>query len=364
MSTENKGINQQQYSISPQYGDTLPDSFFLPDLCRTQTVVHLILIGEGLVAAVLLFEQGYSNLTWQKFALSSLYIQWIILLSLFLLCRLRSALMHFTPVIAGLMANLIMLLITCCVTIMSQWLQPFIYPTLDYAELFAKGTASVILTTTYLRYCYIQSRWRNQVEMASKAELNALQAMIRPHFIFNSINAVAELIHSDPNKAEQVLLDLSKMFRAVLQQQHCPTVPLKKELELVQSYLDIEKIRFEQRLTILWQLPESIPNIQVPALLLQPLVENAIRHGICPALGQVEITIQLQYQTSYLIRNYWQLTIRNTCDPNTVSVPGNGLALRNIEQRLYLHFGSQAHFTVKSDSSYYTVIIEIPIDSG
>ena len=327
-------------------------------------MLSLILLGEGLVVALLLFDDGYPSLTWKNMGLSSLYIQCIILSALLLVYPLRNPLIRLSALMASIIVILITLTMTGLTTVASQWLQPLHYPMLDFVELLVSGSAAVIFTSIYLRYCYLHSGWRYQIEKTAQAEIKALHAMIRPHFFFNSLNAVAELLHRDATKAEQILLDLSKLFRAVLKQQDCPTLAIGEELELIQRYLDIEKIRFAERLSIVWQIPEPLPDIRIPTLLLQPLIENAIRHGIGPSPDIGELTIQLQHQETCRGRHCWQFKIGNTYHPDLGHTPGNGLALANVQQRLQVHYGNRAYFTAYASSTYYTVVIELPIDSG
>ncbi|WP_343064152.1 sensor histidine kinase [Marilutibacter penaei] len=151
----------------------------------------------------------------------------------------------------------------------------------------------VSLTVGLLGLAAFQNHWRaRQLAIRAKqAELEALQARIRPHFLFNTLNTGAALVHQRPEAVEQLLLDLSDLFRAALAGPQ--QIPLEDELALARRYLEIEGLRFRDRLRVEWSLPRTIPDVTVPALTIQPLVENAIRHGVerLPRGGEVEITV-------------------------------------------------------------------------
>jgi two-component system sensor histidine kinase AlgZ len=164
---------------------------------------------------------------------------------------------------------------------------------IDWLWIVRNMIISAIFGGMGLRYFYVQSQWRLKSQAELSSRLQALQARIRPHFFFNSLNTVASLIAIDADKAENMLVDLSSLFRVVLKDQDAQ-VDLAAEIELGRRYLNIEQERLGDRLKLEWQLPEVIPNIQVPQLLLQPLLENAIYHGIQPLLDGGKIVIALQ----------------------------------------------------------------------
>src|SRR5690606_34838511 len=142
---------------------------------------------------------------------------------------------------------------------------------------------SLIMSGLLLRYFYLQSQWRRQEQAELKARIESLQARIRPHFLFNSLNSIASLVVTDPAKAEQAVLDLSDLFRASLARPGT-LVPWREELELAKRYLSIEHYRLGERLQLQWEVdgvPEDLP---IPQLTLQPLLENALIYGIQPRI--------------------------------------------------------------------------------
>ena len=177
---------------------------------------------------------------------------------------------------------------------------------------------------------------------------------------FNSLNTVASLIAIDPDKAENMLVDLSSLFRVVLKDQDAQ-VDLVAEIELGRRYLNIEQERLGDRLKLQWQLPEVIPTIQVPQLLLQPLLENAIYHGIQPLIdgGSIVISLSLQEQKeAKQVR--WLFTIENDKPELAVESHGHQISLPNIAMRLEAIFNDKAGLSIEQTANQYRVIIELP----
>ncbi len=167
---------------------------------------------------------------------------------------------------------------------------------------------SAILSGIALRYLYLQQQLRNQQQAELQARIQALQSRIRPHFLFNSMNSIASLIGSDPDLAERVIEDLAELFRASLAE---PTlIPIDREITLCRRYLEIEQLRMGKRLSVEWQVGELSDAIKIPSLMLQPLVENAIFHGVepMPHGGTVSIKIsQAKNQLMIVITNPYPL---------------------------------------------------------
>jgi two-component system sensor histidine kinase AlgZ len=162
----------------------------------------------------------------------------------------------------------------------------------DWTSL-ALRVSGITIAVGLLGLAAFHNFWKGRLAAvrAKQAELEALQARIRPHFLFNTLNTGAALVHARPGEAEQLLLDLADLFRAALSGPS--ELPLQGELELARRYLEIERLRFGDRLQVNWTLPETLPDVVVPALSIQPLVENAIRHGIEPSPrgGRLDVTV-------------------------------------------------------------------------
>ncbi|WP_310388637.1 sensor histidine kinase [Roseateles sp.] len=201
---------------------------------------------------------------------------------------------------------------------------------------------------------WLKQRERAQRPADAMAKLVELQARIRPHFLFNTLNSAIALVRLDPQKAEGLLEDLSELFRVALADASA-VVSLDAEIELARRYLDIEQIRFGERLRIQWRLDPAAGGAKVPPLLLQPLVENAVRHGVEPNEGGGEVEISTKRLGSEV----------EICVLNTVGLPantsGHGLALRNVRQRLRLMHDVAARFELKREPTSFSVRIVLPL---
>ena len=209
-----------------------------------------------------------------------------------------------------------------------------------------------IVTGIVLYYFYLQERAYSPA--IAEARLQALQARIRPHFLFNSINAVLSLINSQPKRAETALEDMSDLFR-VLMSENRDLVPIAQEIALCQQYLDLEKLRLEDRLKITWQINDMPSEAMIPPLILQPLLENAVYHGIEPMPEGGEIIVKIYAKVKEL-----HVSISNPYAPQNDHHSGNKMALKNIKERLKLHFDLESSLKAEAKNSRYEVHIRIP----
>ncbi|MDP3088474.1 MAG: histidine kinase [Methylotenera sp.] len=186
------------------------------------------------------------------------------------------------------------------------------------------------------------------------ARLQALQARIRPHFLFNCINAVLSLIRSQPKQAETALEDMADLFR-VLMADNRDLVPLAQEIALCRKYLALEKLRLDERLIVQWQIDDMPPDALIPPLILQPLIENAVYHGIEPLVMGGKITIQI-----YTKRSEVHLVLTNPYNASNKRHIGNKMALKNIKERLNLHFDLESSLRSSQSNDEYQVHIILP----
>jgi len=186
------------------------------------------------------------------------------------------------------------------------------------------------------------------------ARLAELQSRIRPHFLFNTLNTALSLVRLDPARAEVVLEDLAELFRVALTDND-ESVSLNDEVELAQRYLAIEQIRFGERLQVSWELDADAGAARVPPLLLQPLVENAVRHGVEPAPDGGIIRVRTRVKMGRAV-----VSIANTVSGGP-SRPGNGIALRNVRERLRLMHDVAAQFDTRLDRDVFRVQIVVPL---
>ncbi len=178
------------------------------------------------------------------------------------------------------------------------------------------------------------------VAEANIARTRLLQSQLHPHVLFNALNGLAELIHKDPPTAEQSVKHLADLLRRILRASEAPTFSLGEERALVEDYLFIEGLRLGVRLRLQWDWDASLDAHQVPPLLIQPLVENAIKHGISPNRGGGDLVVRVGREGRDLKLEVW-----NTGAPY-LDKPGGGVGLRNLEARLALHFGGDTTFTI------------------
>lgn len=222
---------------------------------------------------------------------------------------------------------------------------------------------AAIIGGVALRYLYLQQQLINQREAELQARIQALQSRIRPHFLFNSMNSIASLISIDPNTAERLVEDLSELFRASLAE---PSLtPLARELDLCRHYLAIEQLRLGERLKVDWQLGEFDPQLKIPSLILQPLLENAIVHGVEPLPKGGTITIKLQqtkHQLRLQITNPYPLEkLAHSTGNSKMANRHNHMALGNIRHRLVAHYGSSARLSSSAEQGVYSTYIFCPL---
>ncbi len=330
---------------------------FLPNFCGIRLVLAVVFGAELLAIVLTLFSVRELDQVAGDLSMRSLFIQWIALAGAGALCAAGRWLNRLSPGVAGLTAWTLLQGVIFAVAWVAVAVMEGVWP--DYAEpgliLRTQGIGA-IASALMLRYLFVQHRWRQQVEAESRARLQALQARIRPHFLFNSMNTIANLTRSDPALAERVVEDLSDLFRASLSDSRRP-MTLGDELELVRGYLRIEAQRLGDRLRVEWDL-EALPlEAVLPGLTLQPLVENAVYHGIERSTAPGTVRVSGRYR-----RRRVNIGIRNTYaagDPPGHR-EGNRMALENIRLRLQGHFGGQASLTVGEVDGEYQVRLVFP----
>ncbi len=203
-------------------------------------------------------------------------------------------------------------------------------------------------------FYWLRLRATAQGPADSRARLAELQSRIRPHFLFNTLNTAIALARVDPARTEGLLEDLAELFRVALAEPGA-AVSLGAEVELAQRYLAIEQTRFGDRLRVSWELDPAAAQARVPPLLLQPLVENAVRHGVEPAADGGTIRVRTRLRRGHAV-----ITIDNSLPPHA-SRPGAGMALRNVRERLHLMHDVAASFDAQPDGTLYRVRIVVPV---
>ncbi len=202
---------------------------------------------------------------------------------------------------------------------------------------------------------YLDWRHHRLSPALTEARLLALQSRMRPHFLFNSLNSVLALIRRDPARAEAMLEDLAELYRALLAEPRA-AVPLAEELALARAYLAVERVRLGERLQVAWQVDTAPQDALLPPLTLQPLVENAVRHGIEPRSQGGCITVEAFRDDEHLV-----LFVRNPLPPPNARTSGHGLALANLRERLALLYDTQARLRTYESEGEFVAQVRLPL---
>ncbi|QFT53127.1 sensor histidine kinase [Microbulbifer sp. THAF38] len=330
---------------------------FLPDLCSVTALAVLVLMGELLALVLVLALDGLRDFSWQRLGLVSLVIQWVILPCAAVLCRLRPYLAKLPHKHAGAISFIAVLGVLGLVMGGQRYVRAqLLQADFDWWGLASDCLLGAICAGVVLRYAYLQQQLYNQQQAELGARIEALQSRIRPHFLFNSMNSLASLIAVDPDRAERLVEDLCVLFRASLADPKL--VPLSQEIQLSQRYLEIEALRLGERLQQQWQQQGALEDIQVPSMLLQPLLENAVLHGVAQLREGGTIKVAAKTEDGAL-----RIDIENPLPAETVrsTRESNGMAVENIRQRLAAYYGDRFRFTAGRVNGHYRVNLQLPL---
>jgi two-component system sensor histidine kinase AlgZ len=332
---------------------------YLPDFCDGDVFLRLLLVVELIAIVFALVSFGGGNL-WVHIGLISVIMLWVGLSTAILLCLIQRRGWlgnHLRATVITISITLLMTLLASFMSLSFGSALRFGPTALDVAYTLTRNlSVAAILVGLALRYFYLHYESDQRLQIQARARLQALQARIRPHFLFNSMNTIASLTHDQPDIAEQAIENLADLFRASLAAE--ASIALRQELELTRSYIDLEALRLGDRLEVNWRMPEGEPTLDLPALTLQPLVENAIYHGIEPLSGGGTIDILIEP-----VANHIEISISNPLAPahQKRQREGNRMALENIRERLDLAFGGAASMELKESETSYTVKLLIPM---
>jgi two-component system sensor histidine kinase AlgZ len=326
------------------------DSFALPDLCNGQSILVLVLTAELLVLVQTLTISSADYFRWVHFAKLGFYVLWNVLLCAAVLCALRQRIENLPRNVGATVAYLAIILVSLFVAIAAQigmfYLKMGVLALqIDSGLLLIQMGIAAIMGGIALRYLYLQQQLQVQQQASLQSRIQALQSRIRPHFLFNSMNIVASLIAIDPDKAEQVVEDISELFRASLRAED-QLVGLDEELALCRQYIGIEQLRLGDRLTVEWDLQTGIEEVPIPSLALQPLIENAVYHGIQPLAAGGTVAIRAWREGRIV-----HILVSNPRPDETQAEPGsstqgNQVALANTKARLRAYFDENS--TIKT----------------
>ncbi|MDH5436004.1 MAG: histidine kinase [Gammaproteobacteria bacterium] len=340
---------------------------FLPDFCAIPVVFVIVLVAELLAFVLAIAPISGQQFQWEDLGLISLFIQWIALTGTAVLCIMRKWLCRFSDKMAGLLSYALLILVTLILSEAAFWLARYtgVFAVLSdnwHLDFLIRNMAiSMIVSAIALRYLYIQHQWKLKIQSESRARLDALQARIRPHFLFNSMNVIASLTRDKPALAEEAIEDLSDLFRVTLKEDSGQTT-LQEEFDLGKRYLRLEKLRLGDRLNIEWNTANVPVDIKIPSLTIQPLLENAIYHGIetLPEGGTIRVNASTRDDTLMLeISNPL-----NTSQSNKINNKGNEIAVANVRERLQVFYKGRADLDVEDKGQTYVVILHIPTTSS
>ena len=327
-----------------------PGPVVLPDYCNMGVVLRALLFVNAAVLVASIAGTADLRVALQAFADSAVIVELSTMLSLLVLCALRS-MFGAAP---AWMQRLVSAALPAAVTATVTWLMARIFGT-TASGLWSGALVAAVLGASLQHYFTL--RLRAYSPALAEARLQALQARIRPHFLFNSLNAVLSLIRTEPRVAETALEDLSELLRVLIRDTGEMST-LEEEIDLCRQYLAIESLRLGERLALDWNLQqvdeETRRSARVPALLLQPLLENAVHHGVEPSSTPVLIRIAMRRLLDRI-----EITIANPLHA-AVQVSGNHMALSNIRERLALLYDVEGELSTDVIDGQFVVCLRFP----
>lgn len=354
----------ETYRNTPDVRQThAQSSYFFTKTSRWQHLFELFIAGNILALVLALAEaQSWQHLSGIRLFQYMAYISWV-LLSFAAITDAFSGVFRRWTYSAVLVAGFTILQVVVVLTTMSlngllAFGRSFSWTSLSAAD----WLDGVVLHLSYglllgafcLRYLYMQEQWLRQQQSELQARIQAMQARIHPHFLFNSLNSVVSLIAINPDKAEAMLINLSRLFRASFQE--LKLVSLAEEIRLCQHYLEIEQIRLGDRLSVNWKIPEpqDLQRIQIPLLTLQPLLENSILHGVEKTINSSNISVLIE-----IVENKVNIVVTNPYSTEkTKRHQGHGIALDNIRQRLKAYYGDSVQFQTYAGQALFTTVLQ------
>jgi len=331
-------------------------SSVIPDCCNIGVIYRVLLATNSAVFCGIWMQSDSTVAAALTFFSSVMVLETICILSLIMLCGLRKVALvqqfpnWFQRLLCGIMPALV-------ATALSEFIsgQPWLFGDLMHATTLQLSVLSAFFGLLFQQHFELRARAFSPA--LGEAKLKALQARIRPHFLFNSINAVLSLIRTEPHRAETALEDLADLFR-VLMRDTRDLSTLQDELQLCNQYLSIEKIRLGERLKVHWEIAnlseQDITQGQIATLLLQPLIENAVHHGVEPSEVPSTINIRLNRSAERIV-----IVIENSFFPEHAS-KGNQMALNNIQERLKLLYDVESDFSAGVVDEQFQVKLSFP----
>ena len=323
------------------------------DACQVGVVLRTVLFVQAVLGVAVMFSETNFYAWMARLALITGGALPGTLVWLILACSLKYRLQllpRLSQYVAGTAMGVLAGMYACSMLLLASAIDaaPWL------ASAFAGGLFAVALVAA------LEWRAKGRTPAATAARLAELQSRIRPHFLFNTLNSAIALVRQEPARAEGLLEDLSDLFRHALAE-HGESVTLAQEIDLAKHYLSIEQVRFGERLQVHWTLDPAASQAMLPPLLLQPLVENAVRHGVEPSAAGARIHISTQHQAGKVVIQIVNTvpTSASTPGPQT-SMQGHGMALNNVRDRLRLLHDLESQFHAGIKHGQYVVRMELP----
>lgn len=320
----------------------------LPNFCNLGVMLRCLLLVNALLAVAAVIRAPSANTIWLEFLVIAAFGEPVLIASLLALCAAR----RFLNAIGYVGAIALLAIFELGIT----WL--LFEGSTNFMPIPGNMTFGQVVFVTFfvtaVTLGYFDLRARALSPAVAEARIQALQARIRPHFLYNSINAVLSLIRTEPRRAERALEDLADLFR-VLMAENRTLAPIAGEVELARQYLALESLRLGERLRVTWHTETMPGDAMVPPLILQPLVENAVYHGIEPSEAGGEIVIVVAREAERV-----RMELTNPLPGATKRTAGNRMAINNIRERLQLHYDAEASMSSEVRDGRYHVTIRVP----
>ncbi len=339
---------------------------FLPDF-GSGTIAWRLLVLAQVVAMVLTVSRNnqLNQEAWNDFLLMTALAQLIAVGGIVTLKIISASITRMRLGLGTVLIFTILMVVTVIAVEVAVWGMHHLqitterWPQWHWSLLVRTSIISAVISVLVLRYFTVAHRAQMESEAQQRSRLEALQSRIRPHFMFNSLNSVASLIPSDPELAEKALQDLADLFRVLLADPR-KMVPITAESELARQYLDIEKLRLGDRLQVKWTASNIPRSAQIPSLTLQPLIENAVYHGIEPSFAGGTIDIQMWSENNDTLNVMISNPLAEVTNQRQHR-QGNQIAMNNVQERLVRHFGGKASLQYFEQLGNYHVKIQMPI---
>lgn len=345
-------------------------TFFLPRFSEAGALLRLLVMTNLLALFSALVPMTAAQIfSWEQYFVYLFFMNWVALSFAIIADKLRSRLIRMPRIQAAAVCTVIVSVIVVLYTFIVNQLLVYLHLIEPNPALMLRSIGHNLLLTmiaggVLLHYLYMRERLVVRERAELSARLDTLQARIRPHFLFNSMNTVLSLIDIDSHRAGIVVEDLSALFRASLQS--AGEVSLYDEVVLCRRYLAIETVRLGERLQVEWQTPdeETLRKIKIPSLTLQPLLENAVVHGVEPSSRPSLITVLIEWNA-----NEVKIVVNNPIKPAQKMLPeraatGNQMALKNIHDRLQAQYGMTARLSTHRAQDLFTAYLSYPFTSN